>query len=154
MNPTAVNDTIFQEITINASAERVFDAFADPRQRIRWWRSPGLFQATDMESDLRPGGIWMMRGIGRNARPFTVRGEYLEIDRPRLLVFTWIRGGNEDPTESTVRVEFGDTSAVTTVRLAHSGLVTEALRTRNSGWPLILSLLQTFIEQDTAAAAV
>ena len=147
MTATAVNDTIVQEIAIKASAERIFDAFTDPRQRIQWWGSQGLFQATHMESDLRPGGIWMMRGSGREGRPFTVRGEYLEVERPRLLVFTWIRGGNEDPTESTVRVDLEETNGVTTVRLTHSRLVTEELRTRNSGWPLILSLLQAYIEQ-------
>jgi uncharacterized protein YndB with AHSA1/START domain len=152
MNPASASDTIVQEVAIRAPAERVFDAFADPRQRIRWWGSQGLFQATHMESDLRPGGVWMMRGTGREGRPFTVRGEYLEIERPRLLVFTWIRGGNEDPTESTVRVEFQETDGVTTVRLAHSGLVTEALRTRNSGWPLIFSLLQGYLEHGAAAA--
>ena len=152
MNPTAVNDTIVQEIVIKGSAERVFDAFTDPRQRIKWWGAPGLFQATHMESDLRPGGIWMMRGTGRDGRPFIVRGEYLEIDRPRLLVFTWIRGGNEDPTESTVRVELEESDGITTVRLAHSGLVTEALRNRNSGWPLVLSLLQAYTEQNAGAA--
>jgi uncharacterized protein YndB with AHSA1/START domain len=37
MNPTNASDTIVQEITINAPAERVFEALVDPEQRIKWW---------------------------------------------------------------------------------------------------------------------
>jgi uncharacterized protein YndB with AHSA1/START domain len=44
-----------------------------------------------MESDLRPGGKWMMRGIGMGKKAFIVAGEYRQIERPRLLVFTWLR---------------------------------------------------------------
>ncbi|PYU22189.1 MAG: ATPase [Acidobacteria bacterium] len=147
MNPMAVSDTIVQEITINGPAERIFEALTDPGQLVKWWRAEGLFQATDMESDLRPGGIWMMRGTGREGRPFTVRGEYQQIEPPRLLVFTWIRGGQEDPSETIVRFDLTETDGVTTVRLTHAGLVNEALRSRNNGWPLVLSLLRAFIEQ-------
>jgi uncharacterized protein YndB with AHSA1/START domain len=31
-----------------------------------------------------------MRGIGVGGKPFTVSGVYREIERPRLLVFTWL----------------------------------------------------------------
>jgi len=65
MNLTAVSDTMVQEITIKGSADRIFQALTDPCQRVKWWGAQGLFQATHMESDLRPGGIGMMRGTGR-----------------------------------------------------------------------------------------
>jgi uncharacterized protein YndB with AHSA1/START domain len=151
MNPVAMSDSIVQEITIKGSAERIFEALTDPGQLVKWWRAAGLFQATDMESDLRPGGMWMMRGTGREGRPFIVRGEYQQIDPPRLLVLTWIRGGQEDPTETIVRFDLAETDGVTTVRLTHAGLVNDALRHRNNGWPLVLSLLRAFIEQQVSA---
>jgi hypothetical protein len=31
------------------------------------------------------------------------------------------------------------------VRVTHSGLVSEALRERNSGWPLVLHLLKSWL---------
>ena len=37
MNPASVSDTIVQEITINGSANRIFDALTDPDQRVKWW---------------------------------------------------------------------------------------------------------------------
>lgn len=62
MNPTSVTDAIVQQIAIKASAKRIFEALTDPVQRVKWWGGEGRFQTTHMESDLRPGGKWMMRG--------------------------------------------------------------------------------------------
>jgi len=75
-----------------------------------------------------------------------------QIEPPRLLVFTWIRGGEDEPTESTVRFDLDESDGATTVRVTHSGLVTETLRARNNAWPLILSLLQDYVQQHARAA--
>jgi hypothetical protein len=94
MNPTSVSGTIVQEITIKGPAERIFEALTNPDERMKWWGAEGKFQTTQMESDLRPGGKWVMRGIGMGEKPFTVAGEYHKIERPRSLVFTllpWLR---------------------------------------------------------------
>src|SRR5262249_27943225 len=54
-------------------------------------RPVGVFHLTPlMESDLRPGGPWLMRGLGMGGKPFIVRGEYRAIERPRLVEFTWL----------------------------------------------------------------
>ena len=51
----------------------------------QWWGEKGLYRVTENHSDLRPGGKWS----SADGKPFSVDGEYLEIDRPRLLVYTW-----------------------------------------------------------------
>ena len=61
MNPTSVSGTIVQEITIKGPAERIFEALTNPDERMKWWGAEGKFQTTQMESDLRPGGKWVMR---------------------------------------------------------------------------------------------
>jgi uncharacterized protein YndB with AHSA1/START domain len=147
MNSTSIDDRIVQEITINATAERVFEALTNPDQRIKWWGVEGRFQTTQMESDLRPGGKWMMRGTGMGGKPFHVAGEYREIKRPSLLVFTWLPTWQGDATESVVRIDLQEKDGVTTVRLTHSGLVTETSRASHKGWPQILGWLQTYVER-------
>ena len=122
MNPTSVSDTIVQEITIKGSADRIFEALTDPDQRVKWWGAEGRFQTRQMESDLRPGGKWMMQGDGMGGKPFTVSGEYRLIEPPRLLVFTWLPSWQEDAVESVVRFELEEKNGLTTVRLTHSGL--------------------------------
>jgi hypothetical protein len=38
---------------------------------------------------------------------------------------------------------------VTTVRVTHSGLTSEYLRSRNSGWPVVVKLLAGYAEQQS-----
>jgi uncharacterized protein YndB with AHSA1/START domain len=97
-----------------------------------------------LESDLRPGGEWMMHVNG--SQPSMVAEEYRKIERPRLLAFTWIRE-LENAAETLVRWDLEEHNGVTRVRLTHSGLTSESLRTRNSGWPLIVRLLQAYVEK-------
>ena len=146
MSTTEASDTIIQEITIKGSAERIFDALTDPDQRVKWWGLKGRFETTHMESDLQPGGRWTMRGTGMGGRPFTVGGVYRSVERPRLLVFTWLPDWQGDATESLVRVELEEKEGVTKVRLTHSGLVSERARESHKGWPQILSWLRAYVE--------
>ena len=146
MNPASAGDTIVQEITIHGSASRIFHALTDPEQRVKWWGAEGRFQATRMESDLRPGGKWLMQGTGIGGKPFQVTGEYRQIEPPRLLVFTWLPDWQKDPVTSVVRIELEENNGVTTVRLTHSGLTSEPSRTSHKGWPQILTWLRDYIE--------
>ena len=147
MSHSSVNDTIAEEITIKAPAERVFAALTSPEERVKWWGSEGRFKTTHMESDLRPEGKWLMRGIGVGGRPFTVQGIYREIQRPRVLAFTWLPSWQEDEVETLVRFDLEEKDGVTTVRLTHSGLTTESARSQHRGWPDILTWLRIYIER-------
>jgi uncharacterized protein YndB with AHSA1/START domain len=146
MNPASQSDTIVQEITINAPAERVFEALTNPDQRVKWWGAEGRFQTTHMESDLRPGGKWIVRGIGVGGKPFSVRGEYRKLERPHLLVFTWLPDWQENAPETLVRFDLEEKNGITTVRLTHSGLTSESSRASHRGWPEIMAWLQAYAE--------
>jgi uncharacterized protein YndB with AHSA1/START domain len=139
-------DTIVAEITIEAPAERIFAALTDPAARMKWWGMKGRFETTNMESDLRPGGKWMMSGTGMG-KPFKVSGAYTVIDRPRVLAFTWLPSWDEEATETLVRFDLNEKDGVTAVRLTHSGFATEGSRARHQGWPQILGWLQAYAER-------
>lgn len=147
MSSAGTNEVIVQEITIQAPADRIFTALTDPVQLVKWWKVEGRFEATHLEGDLRIGGKWQMRGTGFGGKAFTVKGTYREIDRPRLLVFSWLPDWQESPTESTVRIDLEEQGGVTHVRLTHSGLLSEDQRTSHRGWPLVLQMLQTYVEK-------
>lgn len=150
MNSAAVsNDTIVQETTIKAPASRIFAALTDPAELLQWWRAENQFQVTHVESDLRPGGKWLMRvagACGPGQSSSVVSGVYRTIEPPNLLIFTWNRE-NEDHPETLVRWDLEEHNGLTTVRVSHSGLDTEALRKRNGGWPLIVQLLHAHIAE-------
>ncbi len=148
MNQTSADERIVQEITINAPAERIFAALTKPDQRSQWWGAEGRFQTTDMESDLRPEGKWMMRGKGVGGKAFRVGGEYVSIEPPRLLAFTWLADWDPSGKESRVRFDLEERDGVTTVRLTHSRLSIEGIRT-HKGWPDILEWLRAYVEADS-----
>jgi uncharacterized protein YndB with AHSA1/START domain len=149
---TETRDAIVKEIVIRAPAERVFEALTDPQQRVQWWGAEGKFQATHMESDLRPGGVWLMRGTGNGGKPFTVRGEYRSIERPRLLEFTWLPDWEDDAPPTRIRFDLEEKDGATTVRLTHSGFASERSREGYQGWPWLLALLRTHVEAELSGS--
>ena len=100
----------------DASPERVWQLWADPRQLERWW-GPPTYPATFTEHDLTPGGrmAYVMTGPDGTDTPPSW-WEILEIDPPRSLSF---RDGfanadgtpNTDMPEVTVHVAITDIGA-------------------------------------------
>jgi|SRR6185437_12278316 len=149
MSPiTFRDDRTVQEIVIKAPAERVFAALTRPEELLKWWAAEGKFRVVNAECNPQPGGKWLMRVAGCGSeenQASTVHGEYRTVDPPRLLTYTWIRENEEYP-ETLVRWDLEERDGSTTVRVTHSGLITESLRTRNNGWPLITTLLKSYVE--------
>jgi uncharacterized protein YndB with AHSA1/START domain len=158
---TPDNDAILAEVFITAPPARVFEAISDPRQRAQWWGLKGLFRVTDTQSDLRLGGKWFDIGFTDDGRPFRVEGEYLEIDPPRLLVYTRIANFAAN-IETVVRWELeprdvhglhgSGTHRVgtgTLVKVRHSGFAghLEQAKSHHTGWSASLGWLQAFVEK-------
>lgn len=142
--------TLISEIRIAAPPERVFQALVDPELVVKWWGGRGegqSFRCAQFECDLRPGGKWRSAGVDAQGHPFEVVGEYLEIDLPRLLVYTWTASWTaEVPT--TVRWELEPTDQGTLVRHLHSGLAAHPeLAGSFRGWPRMLGWLRALLER-------
>jgi uncharacterized protein YndB with AHSA1/START domain len=94
-------------------------------------------------SDMGPVGEVLRRN---QATEFECHGEVLEIDPPRLLVWSWIANWHEDPNHPTiVRWELTPTATGTRVRVTHSGLRNEPISRKDygQGWDGVLRLLQS-----------
>jgi uncharacterized protein YndB with AHSA1/START domain len=77
-------------------------------------------------------------------------GELLEIDPPRLLVYSWLANFHDNPKHrSIVRWELTPTKSGTHVKLTHSGLAAEprACKEYAGGWPGVLQELKTSSEK-------
>lgn len=75
-------DAVVEEITIAATADRVFAALTDPQQRVKWWGQRGRFETKHAESDLRPGGRWLMRGAGHSASVANIESSNRRVSLP------------------------------------------------------------------------
>jgi len=83
-DPQALTMTMNAEF--DASPERIWQLWADPRQLERWW-GPPTYPATFTAHDLRPGGRVAYHMTGPTGDQPRGWWEVLEVDPPRLLVF-------------------------------------------------------------------
>jgi uncharacterized protein YndB with AHSA1/START domain len=162
---TPDQNTINAEIFIAAPPERVFQAITDPSQMQRWWGQEGVYRITDWTADLRRGGKWSSVGAGADGKPFRVEGEYLEVDPPRRLVYTW----NASWTGTLQTVVHWDlvpqsvhnlhpagpkkAGTGTLVKMRHEGFAVapQAAGNHAEGWKRILGWMQAFIENGETA---
>jgi uncharacterized protein YndB with AHSA1/START domain len=95
----------------DVSPARVFDACIDPAWVGCWMFGPNVRdeQIVRLTLDARVGGQFSFV-VNRQGAEIEHVGEYLEIDRPRLLVFTWAT--RENPSDrSRVVIEISPRDA-------------------------------------------
>lgn len=117
---------------IAASAEVLFDAWLEPASVSTWLR-PSVISQTRAEIDARVGGGFRIVMVRDDAEVLH-SGRYLEIDRPRRLVFSW----NSPATghrDSIVTVTFQERAGSTLVEIHQVGLPDDEARAgHHEGW--------------------
>lgn len=125
--------------TMPVSRERIFNAWLDPEKLARFML-PGDVRRASAEVDARVGGrfrIVMEHGRGDAEHS----GEYLEIDPPSRLSFTWI-SGSTDGRATTVTIELSARSdGGSDLVLTHRGLPSRTYDAHSGGWGRILERL-------------
>jgi uncharacterized protein YndB with AHSA1/START domain len=126
----------------DASPERVFDAWLDPARAARFLFATPTGQMVRAEIDARVGGkfLFVDRRDGVDAEHF---GEYLEIDRPRRLVFSFAVP-NYPPTRVIVEIVARGSGCELT--LTHEGVLPEFVSRTEAGWGMILEGLGRALE--------
>jgi len=121
---TPDNDVVKAEIFIAAPRERVFEALTDPKQAARWWGSSDRYHMAEFQMDVRPGGKWSTSGASVKMGQVQVHGEFLEIDPPRRLAYSWISSWM--PQSTKVLWELESQNHGTLVKLTHTGFAGDA----------------------------
>ena len=124
--------TVNSEIRIDAAPEAIFPFLTDPQKIVRW-------KGVDATVEASPGGVYRVNVTGVKHAV----GEYLEVDAPHRVVFTWGWEGDEQlpPGSSTVTIELISDGEGTIVRLTHSGLPEGADAAQLQGWEHFLPRL-------------
>jgi len=89
--------------TINAPARAVFAAWVDAEQ-LRQWLCPGPAVLTEARCDPVVGGSYRFVMVSAHGAS-QVSGEYLVVDPPRRLVFTWQSDSVSQQTQVSVLLE-------------------------------------------------
>ena len=125
--------------TYPVAAQAVFDAWIDPAGLAAWFL-PGPSMGVAAEIDARVGGKFQII-MKTPDNELVHEGEYLELDRPSRLVFTWISPGTQGEV-SKVTVNLTKISNGTRLDLTHEGLPTaESIENHTNGWGQILGKL-------------
>ncbi|MEO5821816.1 MAG: SRPBCC domain-containing protein [Vicinamibacteraceae bacterium] len=133
-----------------AQAEDVFDAWIDPA-KVREWFAPGLGEMQQVDADPRVGGTFcFVQRRGDDDVAHT--GEYLELERPRLLAFTWQTPPL--PDRSRVKIDIVSTGDGCDLTLIHEMEPQWAAKVEQMerGWSTMLDGMATFLEQRADAS--
>ena len=152
-HPSADHDAVTCEIFIAAPRERIFDALTDPRQAGQWWGHKGRYHMENFSMDVRTGGKWSTTGVSAANGNIDVHREFLEIDPPRRLSYTWISSWLQKATK--VLWELENVNGGTFLKLTHSGFAGDADATERHthGWSLALVWLQAYAERGETIAS-
>ena len=139
MNPPPQKATVQVTRRFSASAERVFDAWLDPSTAGKWLFATPTGKMVKVKIDARVGGSYLIVEQ-RDGVDVEHVGEYLEIDRPRRLVFTLkVPKYSQENTKLTIEIRALDSGCELT--LTHEGVLPDYIASTTSGWNIILDHL-------------
>lgn len=141
------NNVVTCEIFVGAPRERIFEALTDPKQAVCWWGQNDRYHLSEFIMDPKVGGKWSTAGSSMRMGEINIHGEFVEVDPPRRLAYTWISSWLPKTTEVLWELEVQNGG--TLVKLTHTGFAGDAEQTasHNNGWNLILGWLQAYVER-------
>jgi uncharacterized protein YndB with AHSA1/START domain len=128
-------------LSIAARPETVWEFLVDPEKATRWM---GIEATLEPE----PGGVYRVTVLSGNV----ASGTFVEVDRPRRLVFTWGwepsdfegPGMAVTPGSSTIEIDLEPEDDGTRLRFVHRDLATaDATASHAHGWDHYLERLAT-----------
>jgi uncharacterized protein YndB with AHSA1/START domain len=127
----------------DAAPERVFDAWIDPGRAGRWLFTSATSERHSTDLDVRVGGKWAIVDR-RDGVDYTALGEYVEIDRPRRLVFSF--GMPQfSPLFCNVTVEIVPDGDGCILTLSQTDVAPAALKPTEAGWADMFDALDAII---------
>jgi uncharacterized protein YndB with AHSA1/START domain len=143
--------TLHLERVLPAPRPLVFRTHAEPDLLARWWGPTG-FSAPSIEFDLRVGGRYRIAMQPPDGVLFYLSGEFLEVDSPTRLAYTF-RWEDPDPDDRETVVTFAlcDVGESTELSVGQGVFVTEGRRAlHEQGWTESLERLQELMSSSTS----
>jgi len=146
--PADSQTTLTVERILPGPPTSVFEAWTTP-EAIKFWFGGADMVIDEVQVDLRVGGRYTIRYRDDGGDEAVVTGKYLQIERPRRLVFSWTMKSHQLVVdENVVTVEFHDLGGRTQVQLTHEPFPGPDIRDLHAqGWNLCLLALSQLLEQ-------
>lgn len=124
-----------------APPERVFDAWLDPALAGRFLFATPTGELVRAETDPRVGGRFIFTDRRPDAGEVEHTGTYIEIDRPRRLVFDFLVAKYTDVT-TRITIEIVPDGGGSLLTLIHDGVLEDYAKQTEQGWSMILDGLE------------
>jgi uncharacterized protein YndB with AHSA1/START domain len=132
---------------VDSPLERIFNLLTEPAELAKWW-GPHGFTTPEVALDLSVGGRYRFTMQPPEGEAFHLSGEFIEIDPPTPLVYTF-RWDEPDPDdrETVVVLSLAPVGDATEVSLSQGEFATdERLALHRNGWADSLEKLGKVIE--------
>ncbi|HKC48407.1 MAG TPA: SRPBCC domain-containing protein [Gemmatimonadales bacterium] len=125
--------TLVVRKTIAATPERLFAAWTEPTQVVRWWGPDGV-TCIGAEVDLRVGGHYRIGNRLPDGAELWISGTFEAVERPLRLIYSWrIEGAPADAERVTV--VFEGRGLETEVTVTHARILSqEQSEQHRLGW--------------------
>ncbi|MGN6794919.1 MAG: SRPBCC family protein [Streptosporangiaceae bacterium] len=135
MNAPAGGLVLELQWVVNSPRDRIFSALTESAELARWW-GPDGYTIAEIDLDVRVGGGYRFTMQPPGGQPFHLSGEFLEIEPPRRLVYTFrYEEPDPDDRQTVVALSLDEVGHATEVSLSHGEFATEArLELHRSGW--------------------
>jgi uncharacterized protein YndB with AHSA1/START domain len=142
----AAADTVTLTVSHRYAAppEKLFDAWLDPALARRFAFATPTGEMITAEIDPRVGGRFNFTDRRPAMGDVAHVGEYLEIDRPRRLKFSF-GVPQYDPAFTTVTLDFKPVDGGAELTLTHEGVAPEWAEGTPKGWEMILGGLEKLL---------
>jgi len=124
-----------------AAPERVFDAWLDPKVAGKFLFATPTGQMIKAEIDPRVGGAFVFVDRRPDMGDVEHVGTYVEIDRPRRLVFDFAVPKYE-ATLTRIILDFAPSGSGCELTLTHEGVFEDYVKQTEHGWGMILDALE------------
>ena len=151
-NNVNTRDVLVLKRIFSAPVERVFDAWTKAEVLANWFGPEG-FSVNHSEVQLHVGGSYDIQICSPDGKHIRHFGDYLEINKPHNLVFTWMladqdcKGSEGLASETIVSLEFKRIKDTTELTLTHEQLPSkEAYDGHKFGWTSSLNSLTNYLK--------
>ncbi|MBV1915654.1 MAG: SRPBCC domain-containing protein [Pseudomonadales bacterium] len=152
MIPQNETDVLVLKRIFAAPVDRVFDAWTKAEVLAKWF-GPEEFSVNRSEVQLYVGGSYDIEICSPDGKQIRHFGDYLEINKPHYLVFTWMladqdcKGSEGLVSETIVSLEFKAIENTTELTLTHEQLPNkEAYHGHQFGWSSSLNSLTSYLQ--------
>lgn len=127
------------ETTVSAPRSRVWKAYSNPDDIVRWNAASDDWHTTRSTVDLRPGGRFCSRMEAKDGSfGFDFEGTYTRIVPESLIEYSF--------GDRAAQVEFTESAAGVTVRVTFDAEETHSEEQQRAGWQAILDRFRRHVE--------